>query len=131
MHVGVGRAHRYSISWKLYRKLQRKGWFSCSSILRSLMIFRTLSERTTVSRQSLHVRPRSLSPKSSPSSLRIYFRAKVRPVSLRSTILTFPKAPFPTTRSSRKWLRLTAQRNRISRSNGIQRTRFGSARKKV
>jgi hypothetical protein len=38
----------YSISWKLYRKLQRNGWFKCSSILRSRIIFRTLSERTTV-----------------------------------------------------------------------------------
>ena len=42
-----------------------------------------------------------------PSSFRIYFKANVNPVSFRSTIRTFPKAPFPTTLSSRKWLRLT------------------------
>lgn len=41
------------------------------------------------------------------SSLRMYLRAKVRPVSLRSTMRTLPKAPLPTTRSRRKWLRLT------------------------
>lgn len=40
-------AYRYSTSWKLYRKLQRKGWFKCSSIRRSRIMFRTLSERTT------------------------------------------------------------------------------------
>lgn len=61
MPVDGGRAYRYSISWKLYRKLQRKGWFSCSSILLSLMIFRTLSDRTTASRQSLCIEPPSLS----------------------------------------------------------------------
>jgi hypothetical protein len=38
----------YSISWKLYRRLQMKGWFRCSSIRRSLIIFRTLSDRITV-----------------------------------------------------------------------------------
>lgn len=31
----------------------------------------------------------------------------MRPVSLRSTMRTLPNAPFPTTRSRRKWLRLT------------------------
>lgn len=31
----------------------------------------------------------------------------MRPVSLRSTMRTLPKAPLPTTRSSRKWLRFT------------------------
>ena len=39
--------HRYSMSWKLYRRLRRKGWFRCSSIRRSRIILRTLSERTT------------------------------------------------------------------------------------
>ena len=77
------------MSWKLYRKLHRNGWFRCSSILRSLIIFRTLSERTI-------------------SSFRMYFSANVRPVSFRSTIRTFPNAPLPTTRSKRKWLRLTS-----------------------
>lgn len=81
--------YRYSMSWKLYRKLHRNGWFRCSSILRSLIIFRTLSERTI-------------------SSFRMYFSANVRPVSFRSTIRTFPNAPLPTTRSKRKWLRLTS-----------------------
>lgn len=38
----------YSISWKLYRKLQMKGWLTCSSMRLSLIIFRTLSDRTTV-----------------------------------------------------------------------------------
>ena len=42
-----------------------------------------------------------------PSSLRMYLSAKVRPVSLRSTMRTLPNAPLPTTRSSRKWLRFT------------------------
>ena len=37
----------YSMSWKLYLKLQRKGWFKCSSIRRSRMMFLTLSDRTT------------------------------------------------------------------------------------
>lgn len=40
------------MSWKLYRRLQRKGWSRCSSILRSRMIFRTLSDRTTGARMS-------------------------------------------------------------------------------
>lgn len=44
-----------------------------------------------------------------PSSLRMYLRAKVNPVSFRSTIRTLPNAPFPTTLKSRKWLRLTVQ----------------------
>lgn len=38
----------YSMSWKLYRKLQMKGWLTCSSIRRSRMMFRTLSDLTTV-----------------------------------------------------------------------------------
>ena len=42
------RTYRYSISWKLYRKLHRKGWFRCSSMRRSRMMLRTLSDRTTV-----------------------------------------------------------------------------------
>lgn len=41
-------AYRYSISWKLYRKLQRKGWLRCSSIFRSRIMLRTLSDRTTI-----------------------------------------------------------------------------------
>lgn len=41
------------------------------------------------------------------SSLRIYLRAKVKAVSLRSTMRTLPKAPLPTTRKSLKWLSLT------------------------
>ena len=81
--------YRYSMSWKLYRRLHRNGWFRCSSILRSLIMFRTLSERTI-------------------SSFRMYLSANVRPVSFRSTIRTFPNAPLPTTRSKRKWLRLTS-----------------------
>ena len=40
----------------------------------------------------------------------MYLRAKVKPVSFRSTMRTFPNAPFPTTRRSRKWLRLTVER---------------------
>ena len=43
------------------------------------------------------------------SSFRMYLRAKVKPVSFRSTIRTLPKAPLPTTRRRRKWLRLTAE----------------------
>ena len=43
-----------------------------------------------------------------PSSLRMYLSAKVKPVSLRSTMRTLPNAPLPTTRRSLKWLRLTA-----------------------
>lgn len=42
-----------------------------------------------------------------PSSFLMYLSAKVRPVSLRSTMRTLPKAPLPTTRSSRKWFRFT------------------------
>lgn len=40
-------AYMYSMSWKLYRKLQINGWFTCSSIRLSRMILRTLSDRTT------------------------------------------------------------------------------------
>lgn len=47
----VPETYRYSMSWKLYRRLQRKGWFRCSSIRRSRMILRTLSDRTTVTRR--------------------------------------------------------------------------------
>lgn len=39
----------------------------------------------------------------------MYFNANVKPVSLRSTMRTLPKAPLPTTRSRRKWLRLTGR----------------------
>src|SRR5277367_2451233 len=46
-HRGNIIAHMYSMSWKLYRKLQMNGWLRCSSILRSRIMFRTLSERTT------------------------------------------------------------------------------------
>ena len=45
--TGLWFPYMYSMSWKLYRKLQINGWFTCSSIRRSRMIFRTLSERTT------------------------------------------------------------------------------------
>jgi hypothetical protein len=44
-------AYRYSMSWKLYRRLQRKGWFRCSSMRRSRMMLRTLSDRTTVTQR--------------------------------------------------------------------------------
>lgn len=37
-----------------------------------------------------------------PSSFRMYFKAKVKPESFRSTILTLPNAPLPTTRRRRK-----------------------------
>ena len=40
--------YKYSISWKLYRRLQRKGWFICANMFRSRMMFRTLSDRTTI-----------------------------------------------------------------------------------
>ena len=50
-----------------------------------------------------------------PSSLRMYLSAKVKPVSLRSTMRTLPNAPLPTTRRSLKWLRLTAQEAGVSR----------------
>lgn len=46
-----GRSYMYSISWKLYRKLQMNGWLTCSSIRRSRMMFRTLSDRTTGNEQ--------------------------------------------------------------------------------
>lgn len=45
-----------------------------------------------------------------PSSFRMYFRAKDKLVSFLSTMRTLPKAPRPTTRSRRKWLRLTKWR---------------------
>lgn len=45
-----------------------------------------------------------------PSSLRIYFSAKDKFVSFLSTIRTLPKAPRPTTRNNRKWLRFTKKR---------------------
>lgn len=48
---GGTETYMYSISWKLYLRLHRKGWFRCSSIRRSRMMFRTLSERTTVALQ--------------------------------------------------------------------------------
>lgn len=51
-------AYMYSMSWKLYRKLQMNGWFTCSSIRRSRMILRTLSERTTGGQESASLRPR-------------------------------------------------------------------------
>lgn len=41
------RAYMYSMSWKLYLKLQMKGWLTYSSIRRSRMMLRTLSDRTT------------------------------------------------------------------------------------
>jgi hypothetical protein len=41
-------AYMYSMSWKLYLKLQMKGWLTYSSIRRSRMMLRTLSDRTTV-----------------------------------------------------------------------------------
>src|SRR5271170_3609791 len=50
-----------------------------------------------------------------PSSLRMYFSAKVNPESLRSTMRTLPKAPLPTTRSRRKWLRHTVTRRELAR----------------
>ena len=78
---------------------------------RSRMIFRTLSERTTVAKEkfrSVRVK-RNLQRENKciPSSLRIYFNAKVKPVSFFSTIRTLPKAPLPTTRSSRNWFKFT------------------------
>lgn len=105
-----------------------KGWLTCSSMRRSRMMLRTLSLRTTThlvspnspcmlrngvwrckrckrcrdSRYLAHGRCESV-----PSSLRMYLRAKDRPVSLRSTMRTLPKAPRPTTRRRRKWLRFT------------------------
>ena len=94
--------HMYSISWKLYRRLQIKGWFRCSSIRRSLIMFRTLSDRMTVAIWGQRTHEALRGENNEPSSLRIYFRAKVRPVSFLSTMRTFPKAPLPTTRSKRK-----------------------------
>lgn len=92
------------MSWKLYLKLQMKGWFRCSIILLSRRMFLTLSERTTISSQRW---PRCPTQHNSLSSFRMYFKANVRPVSFLSTMRTFPKAPFPTTLSNRKWLRFT------------------------
>lgn len=43
------------MSWKLYRKLQMKGWFTCSSIRRSRMILRTLSDLTTIEEKESEV----------------------------------------------------------------------------
>lgn len=95
--------YRYSISWKLYLRLQRKGWFRCSSIRRSRMMLRTLSDRTTVTRhQRSSAKFQGNAGKNRPSSFRMYFKANVRPVSLRSTMRTLPNAPLPTTRSRRK-----------------------------
>ncbi len=109
----------YSISWKLYRKLQMKGWLTYSSIRRSRMMLRTLSDLTTGSpristtytRQGLVRRGAigqlpSTRPKRChygiPSSLRMYFSANDKLVSLRSTMRTLPKAPRPTTLNRRK-----------------------------
>lgn len=39
--------HKYSMSWKLKRRLHRNGWLRCCSIRRSRMMLRTLSDRTT------------------------------------------------------------------------------------
>lgn len=50
-----------------------------------------------------------------PSSFLMYFKANVRPVSFLSTILTFPNAPLPTTRRSRKWSRFTERCQRCPR----------------
>lgn len=96
----------------------------CSSILLSRMIFRTLSDRTTALQFSIC----TLSSRfgSVPSSFRMYFRAKVRPVSFRSTMRTFPKAPLPTTRKRRKWLRLTRFGPRCQRSGGLYLMGLGS-----
>lgn len=92
--------YKYSISWKLYRRFKRNGWFRCSSIRRSRIIFRTLSERTTG--QISDIRNMIGHSAHAPSSFRIYLSAKVRPVSLRSTMRTLPKAPLPTTLSNLK-----------------------------
>jgi hypothetical protein len=106
------KTYRYSISWKLYRRLHRNGWLSCSSMRRSRMMFRTLSDRTTAQLLS-NSRAHNVSPLTGmlfhdlPSSFLMYFSANVKPVSFLSTIRTLPKAPFPTTLSNRKWLRLT------------------------
>ena len=105
---------KYSMSWKLYRKLQRKGWLRCSSIRRSLIMFRTLSDRTTATMSVLFpFVERNLSDM--PSSFRMYFNANVSPESLRSTILTLPNAPLPTTRNRRKWFRLTTSDQQFAR----------------
>lgn len=103
------KTHIYSISWKLYLKLQRKAWFKCSSIRRSRIIFRTLSDRTTGQKEKRNLVSFARQTKLGrlngvqlePSSFRMYLRANVNPVSFFSTIRTLPKAPFPTTRNSR------------------------------
>lgn len=122
-----------------------KGWFTCSSMRRSRIIFRTLSDRTTIdSNLSIpiadHVVDRRegglgrvgcsrsrVQPRDQchlPSSFRIYLRANDRLVSFRSTIRTLPKAPRPTTRRRRKWLRFTASGTR--KGVGVsQRSRIG------
>lgn len=111
-----------------------KGWLTCSSIRRSRMIFRTLSDRTTrTAERSCQLQSlkwgsgrRVARAKSgnAPSSFRMYFSANDRPVSFLSTIRTFPKAPRPTTRRRRKWFRLTAVASRMSA--GIQGSCEGS-----
>lgn len=85
------------------------GWLTCSSIRLSRIIFRTLSDLTTINMSAAITFPlfATLQCLSLPSSFRIYLRANVRLVSLRSTIRTLPKAPRPTTRNSRKWFRFT------------------------
>lgn len=50
----------------------------------------------------LHVEIKPFSAQCPPSSLRMYFKAKVKPVSFLSTMRTLPKAPLPTTRKSLK-----------------------------
>lgn len=54
-HGHLATTYKYSMSWKLYRRLHRKGWLRCSSMRRSRMIFRTLSDRTTVTRRQHRV----------------------------------------------------------------------------
>lgn len=89
-------------------------------------MFRMLSDRTTKGvvqlRRSYRAERDSEQERfvcHSLSSFLMYFRAKVRPESFRSTILTFPKAPFPTTRRRRKWLRLTVTCHGQLRQRGM------------
>ena len=107
-------AYMYSMSWKLYRKLQMNGWFTCSSILLSRIMLRTLSERTTnggiKSAFFLSLRHRGVRGGVPPSSFRMYLRANDKFVSFLSTIRTLPKAPRPTTLRRRKWLRFTVEK---------------------
>jgi hypothetical protein len=64
IHVaGEVAAYRYSMSWKLYRRLQRKGWLRCSSMRRSRMMLRTLSERTTVTQRQRRAPRRDMVPR--------------------------------------------------------------------